>query len=146
MFLNFPEEPDSLLTCNIEILILVLDMWHGCYLEFMYCMVISSFPVAVFTAMWQKQFLIKKQERKPSWIPDSCFKVWTHEILYNSDFVLVWDEFLTCSPKIQLAQQFFGGSTWAPVLSSFSWNIMSDFYILCHNKACCTKFCITLKP
>lgn len=81
-------------------------MWHGCYLDFMYCMVISSFPIAVFTAMWQKQFPIKKQEIKPSRIPDSCFKVWTHKILYNSDFVLPWDEFLTFPPKIQMAQQF----------------------------------------
>jgi len=48
--------------CRIEILIQVLDMWHGCYLDFMYCMIISSFPVAVFTSMWQKQFPIKNKK------------------------------------------------------------------------------------
>ena len=86
MFLNFPEEADSLLTVRIEILILVLVVCRGCYLDFMYCMVISSFPVAVFTAMWQKHFPIKKQERKPSWIPDSCFKV------FYTNLILFWCE------------------------------------------------------
>jgi hypothetical protein len=53
-------------------------------------MVISSFPVAVFTAMWQKQFPIKKQERKSSWIPDSCFKVWT--LRFCTTLILFWHE------------------------------------------------------
>jgi hypothetical protein len=106
----------------------------------MYCMGIS-FPVAVFTAMWQIQFPIKNQkDNHPAYqilvLKCGCIKFCTTLILFRHEM-----SFWRVHPRSRQYSSFL--RLWL-ITSTLQFFLGRNIRILnlCHSKACCTNFAL----